>query len=206
MDPRALLARASVYSLFRKLVGRDAARLAYAREHLRLEPGQRVLDIGCGTGDILEFLPPVRYVGYDASARYIERARRRFGERGEFHCRAVDDGLPLAAGSFDLVIAHGVLHHLDDGAARTLLRVARRALRPGGRLVTFDGCFTDGQSLAARLFLSLDRGRHVRARDAYERLARSEFDHVKSFVRHDFIRLPYTHLIMECGTARPSPP
>lgn len=198
MDPRDLLARPAVYSLFRRLVGRDGARSVYAQQHLRLLPGQRVLDIGCGTGDILRHLPPVRYVGYDLSPRYIERARRWYGDRGEFHCRAVGDDLRVAEAGYDVVIAHGLLHHLDDDGARALFRVARRALRPGGRLVTFDGCFTDDQSAAARLLLSLDRGRHVRDRDAYERLARSAFEQVRSSVRSDLIRLPYTHLIMEC--------
>ncbi len=198
IDPRSLLGRPRVYSLFRWLVGRDSARSVYAREHLRVQPGQRVLDVGCGTGDILEVLPPVHYIGYDISPDYIDRARRRFGHRGEFHCRAVDDDLPVAPASFDVVIAHGLVHHLDDDGARTLFRVSRRALRPGGRLVTYDGCFTGDQSAAARLFLSMDRGRHVRERASYEALAGREFDQVRSFVHHDLIRIPYTHLIMEC--------
>ncbi|HUJ85907.1 MAG TPA: class I SAM-dependent methyltransferase [Burkholderiales bacterium] len=198
VDPRALLARPRVYSLFRRLVGRDSARLAYARDYLRARPGERVLDIGCGTGDILRYLPAVRYVGYDLSQSYIDRARERFGDRGEFHCRAVDDDLAQGEPSFDLAIAHGVLHHLDDAEAASLFRVAKRALKPGGRLVTFDGCFTHDQSLAARLFLSLDRGRHVREPEAYERLARGAFAQVRSFVRHDLIRIPYTHVILEC--------
>jgi SAM-dependent methyltransferase len=202
---RRLLAHPLVYSLFRRLVGRDSARERYAREHLRVQPGQRVLDVGCGTGEILEILPAVQYAGYDLSPDYIARARRRFGERGEFHCRAVDDDLPVTPSSVDVVIAHGVLHHLDDDQARTLFRVARRALKPGGRLVTYDGCFTPDQSAAARFVVSLDRGRHVRTREAYERLARGEFSEVRTFVRHDLVRIPYTHLIMECGTA-PLPP
>lgn len=199
MDPRSLLSRPQLYSLFRWLVGRDSARSVYAREHLRARPGQRVLDIGCGTGDILQFLPPVDYVGFDISARYIERARRRFGDRGEFHCRAVGSELLVAAADYDLVIAHGLLHHLDDEGARMLFHVSRRALKPGGRLVTFDGCLVQEQSTGARLFLYMDRGRHVRRREAYERLARAEFDIVRSFVRHDLIRIPYTHIIMECS-------
>ena len=203
---RALLSHPRVYSLFRRFVGRDAARTVYAREHLRLQPGQRVLDIGCGPGDILAFLPAVHYVGYDISEDYIARARQRFGGRGEFHCRAVDESLPVAAGSADVVIAHGLLHHLDDAQAGALFRVAKRALAPGGRMVTFDGCFAEGQSAAARLMLRLDRGRHVRTQEAYERLARAQFDEVKTFVRHDLLRIPYTHLIMECGTARPGRP
>lgn len=197
---RALLAHARVYSLFRRLVGRDASRAWYAHEHLRVQPGQHVLDLGCGPGDILEVLPEVHYVGYDINPAYIERARRRFGARGAFHCAAVNDALSPGSG-FDRVLAHGVLHHLDDAAARTLLRVARRALKPDGRLVTFDGCFAEGQRALARLFLSLDRGRHVRTREGYERLARLEFAQVTSFLRHDLLRIPYTHIIMECGTA-----
>lgn len=200
---KGLLDNALVYSLFRRFVGRDSARALYAREHLRLQPAQRVLDLGCGPGDIVQYLPAVRYVGYDINPAYIERARRRFGARAEFHCRPVDPSLHPGS-DFDVVIAHGVLHHLDDEEARTLFQVARRALKPGGRLVTLDGCYEPGQSPLARLFLRLDRGRHVRTRTAYESLARVEFDEVKSFVRHDLIRIPYTHLIMECGKARPS--
>jgi SAM-dependent methyltransferase len=201
---KSLLERPGVYSLFRRLVGRDTARSIYAREHLRLERGQRVLDLGCGPGDIVQFLPAVDYVGYDINPAYIERARRRFGDRGAFFCAPLGNELKIADQTFDVVIAHGVLHHLDDEAARALFRIARRALRPGGRLVTFDGCYAEGQPALARLALALDRGRHVRSREAYERLARSAFDEVRSFVRHDLIRIPYTHLIMECGTAPPS--
>jgi SAM-dependent methyltransferase len=198
---RSLLGRPAVYSVFRRLVGRDSARSVYAREHLRLSPGQRVLDLGCGPGDILQFLPAVDYVGYDINRSYIERARRRFGTRGKFLCATLGPELDVGTQAFDVAIAHGVLHHLDDEAVRALFRLARRALRPGGRLVTFDGCYVEGQPALARLFLSLDRGRHVRGREAYEALARSAFDEVKSFLRHDLIRIPYTHLIMECGTA-----
>ena len=203
---RRLLSDPRVYSLFRHFVGRDTARIVYAREHLRLQPGQRVLDLGCGPGDILAFLPAVRYTGYDISEDYIARARQRFGERGEFHCRAVDENLPIVPGSVDVVIAHGLLHLLDDAQAGALFRVAKRALAPGGRMVTFDGCIADGQSAVARLILRMDRGQHVRTREDYEQLAGAAFDEVKGFVRHDLLRIPYTHLIMECGTKPPNRP
>lgn len=195
---RTVLAKPGVYSLFRKLVGRDSARLAYARDYLRVQPGSRVLDIGCGTGEILRYLPDVHYVGYDISQAYIDWARKRFGDRGEFRCRAVSEDLEVAASSFDLAIAHGVVHHLDDEQAGSLFRVAKRALKPGGRLVTIDGCFADDQSLAAWCLLSLDRGRHVRDRDSYEQLARAAFGRVQTSVRNDLLRIPYTHIIMEC--------
>jgi hypothetical protein len=55
-----------------------------------------------------------------------------------------------------------------------------------------------GQAWGARLLLALDRGRHVRDQAGYEALAHSAFDHVESGLRHDLVRLPYTHLVMEC--------
>ena len=56
--------------------------------------------------------------------------------------------------------------------------------------------------LATRLALGLDRGRFVRDRQQYEDLARAHFTVLTSHLRHDLLRIPYTHLIMEC--ARPA--
>lgn len=198
MDPRRILGIPMVYSLFRKFVGRDSVRRSYAEEYIRARPGQRVLDIGCGPGDMLNYLPKVEYVGFDMDRGYIEAARQRFGTRGTFFCEPVNEGVNVQPTSFDIVIAHGVLHHLDDDEAAALFRIAHTALKPGGRLLTFDGCYADGQGALARFFVSRDRGRHVRHANDYVALARTVFDDVKPSVRHNLIRIPYTHLIMEC--------
>jgi SAM-dependent methyltransferase len=198
MDPRKLLGVPAVYSLFRKFVGRDTFRRRYADQHIRAQAGQRILDIGCGTGDILDFLPAVDYVGFDMDPDYINAARQRFGSRGTFFCEPVSEGVNVPPTSFDIVIAHGVLHHLNDDEARALFKIARSALKPGGRLLTFDGCYSDDQSWLSRFIVSRDRGQHVRSREAYEALALGIFKQVKASVHHDLIRIPYTHLIMEC--------
>lgn len=198
MDPRKLLAVPSIYSLFRKFVGRDSVRRQYAESHIRAQSGQRILDIGCGTGDILDFLPGVDYVGFDIDPAYISAARQRYGSRGTFFCEPVGEGVNVPAASFDVVIAHGILHHLDDEEVKALFKIARTAMKPGGRLLTFDGCFSDDQSWMSRFFVSRDRGRHVRRWEAYEALALTVFEHVAVTIRHDLIRIPYTHIIMEC--------
>ncbi|OGX06021.1 MAG: hypothetical protein A3G87_08400 [Omnitrophica bacterium RIFCSPLOWO2_12_FULL_50_11] len=79
MDPCKLLGVPAIYSFFRKFVGRDSVRRQYAEKYIRAQPGQRVLDIGCGTGDILDFLPDVDYVGFDMDPAYISAARQRHG-------------------------------------------------------------------------------------------------------------------------------
>ena len=169
-------------------------------EHVQPVPGEKVLDIGCGPGDILEFLPGVNYTGFDVSPEYIEAAKKRYGPRGRFWCSDVGlAAIEQERGTFDLVLATGVLHHLDDGRATKLFALAKLALCPGGRLVTYDGCFVPEQSRLTRWLLRQDRGKFVRRREEYLRLAAGCFPKVEARVRHDMLRIPYTHLVMRCS-------
>jgi len=91
-----------------------------------------------------------------------------------------------------------VVHHLDDAGAARLFQFAQRALRPGGRLITLDGCYVPGQSAVARWLLDHDRGKFVRDAAAYRQLASGEFSRVETHLRPDLLRIPYTHLIIRC--------
>lgn len=195
---RDLLARAHAYSLFARLTGAERGRRLFIERHIRPRVGDCVLDIGCGPAGILEALPAVEYHGFDLSADYIEFARKRFGDRGHFHVEAVNAELVKKYAGFDIVLAVGVVHHLSDAEALDLFRVAQAALKPGGRLVTLDGCSLKGQSLVARHLLTRDRGEHVRNEAGYVTLARQVFSQVTPTVTTDLLRIPYTHLIMEC--------
>lgn len=197
-DLRGALSSAAIYSLFTRLLIAPA-NVEIVRRYFRPFAGMRILDIGCGPSDILEFLPPdVDYQGFDASPTYIQRAQRRYGGRGKFICETVSEKTLHDPGAYDLVIAFGVVHHLDDAQSRDLFTLAHSALRKGGRLVTIDGCFVEGQSRIARALLRLDRGEFVRQEADYKRLARTVFGLIKAEVRHDLLRLPSTHLILQC--------
>ena len=195
----SLLALPGIYRFFGKLVLGDASR-AYLSEYIRPEAGMKVLDIGCGPAEILDQLPSVNYLGFDINPKYIESAQKRFGGKGRFFCGDVGlTTIDAEAGSFDLALATGVLHHLDDSYAVRLLELASKALKPGGRLVTLDGCFVPQQPKLARFVVSRDRGEFVRDANDYVKLAMQVFPQVKPFIRHDLLRIPYTHIVMECS-------
>jgi 2-polyprenyl-3-methyl-5-hydroxy-6-metoxy-1,4-benzoquinol methylase len=194
---RAVLSSPRVYDFFQNLMGARSVRRGLVHERVRAYPGYRLLDIGCGTARILDYLPEVDYWGFDPSQRYIDDATRRYGARGHFNCSMVEQTIVDHLEPFDIVIAIGVLHHLDDGQATSLMRLAWSALREGGRLVTIDPTFAGDQSVISRFLVSRDRGQNVRPAEQYRGLAGTVFLHVQGEVRHR-AWIPYTHWIMEC--------
>ncbi len=141
-----------------------------------------VLDVGCGTGAMARSFRPESYVGVDMNDRYIERARTTNpGYRFE-----VGDGrsLPFADGSFDAAVISGVIHHLDDASARSLLQETHRILVPGsGVLVMSEPVPTRKRwNLIGRLVVRLDEGDFIRPPERYLAMVHDIFG--ESAVRH----------------------
>ena len=115
---------------------------------------ERLLDVGTGTGRVLELLAPrVRQaLGVDASKAMLALARARLSGAGLAHCavRLADMyRLPLADRSFDCVVLQMVLHHAED--PQGVVREAARVLGPGGRLLVIDLAEHDRSELTAKL-------------------------------------------------------
>lgn len=196
---RSMLSNAHVYSLFQTLLGAEASRRKIVSQHVRAKPGDVVVDVGCGPAEILAMLPSgIHYHGFDLSQAYVDAARSRFPTRGTFHCADLATMPASAFPDCQIAIAIGLLHHLEDGEARSLLSCIHARLVPGGRLVTVDPAYWDVQSRAARFLVSRDRGRNVRSGDDYRRLATPVFQSVELIRRDDLLRVPYSHAILEC--------
>ena len=145
----------------------------------------------------MAYLPKgVEYYGFDGSERYIEFAKHRFGDRGEFRSQMVDELAVSNLPKIDVVIATGLVHHLEDDEARILFRTAKKALAKQGRFISIDPCYDDGQSAVAKWFIDRDRGQNVRTAEAYTLLLEREFSNTIGMVKNKRW-LPYTHFIAQ---------
>lgn len=186
----------AAYRIAQNVLGAGRTRDCIVKEILSIKPGERVLDIGCGPADILDYLPLVDYVGIDYSESYIEAAKRRFGTKGVFIATDVKNLLEIKRDGFDLVFAIGLLHHLDDTSALTLLRDVRGCLKPGGRFVALDPLIETPQNPIARFLARMDRGAFVRTLDGYQALASPSFSNVRATAKRDLLRIPYSHSVL----------
>jgi len=144
--PRAFLpamARPSLlpfYDTMSRLLG---AGPAHARLVAQADPppGGRVLEIGCGTGNVLARMwrarPDVEMVGIDPDAAALDRARTKLPGSVRLE-RGYADALPLPDAHVDRVLSSFMFHHLPPDQQPGALREVRRVLRPGGSLHLVD--------------------------------------------------------------------
>lgn len=133
---RAWLEQQAAHPFIREVGERSA-------EALDLRDGQRVLDVGCGTGVFLPVIAAAvgrdgRVVGLDHSEAFLREARIRIADQGLEAVVSLVSGdahrLPFDDDSFDAAHTERVLMHLDDPDAA--IRELRRVVRPGGRVVS----------------------------------------------------------------------
>lgn len=181
---RAVLNHPSLYILFGRLMGLSQKYQAYINRYIQPFSGMKILDIGCGPGAILDFLPEsVDYTGFDINASYIAYARKKYGHRAAFHNQRVSNMTMAAlARSFDVVLADGLLHHLSIEESKVFFQLSRQALKPDGFLLTIDPAFVENQKPIDRWITRTDRGQHVRYPAEYKKMAESCFPEVDAHI------------------------
>lgn len=132
-----------LYDPFTRLIGIESAQRKLAHE-AELESADRVLEIGCGTGNLALLVkrmrPQLEVVGLDPDPKALARAGRKARRAGLTLKldRGFADELPYPDGSFDRVLSSLMFHHLEAELRAPSLREVVRVLRPGGSLHLMD--------------------------------------------------------------------
>ena len=141
---RSLFSLPAFYRSVRRLMGVPGLYDALIREYVRPRPGDRILDIGCGPGDVMLRLaaarPSARITAIDGSSAMLELARQAVHSAGQQQrvtlLQGYVPGLPLEERSFDAVLSKDLLHHLPD--PMVLWSEARRLGRRGAAIYVMD--------------------------------------------------------------------
>jgi ubiquinone/menaquinone biosynthesis C-methylase UbiE len=144
-----------------------------------LADGLRVLEIGCGTGNVTvrakRAAPGTDMIGLDPDPLALSRAQRKArGLAGIRFERGYAQELPFADGEFDRALSSMMLHHLDEDVKAAALAEVHRVLRPGGRLHIVDiGGHTTAHHGLAALWMKDNPHAAGNLGDAIPRLLRS---------------------------------
>ena len=140
------------------------ATLGETLSRFKLQAGESLLDVGCGTGLLLKALwdsmPETHLSGADPSAEMLEEARKRLGE-AVFLKQSPAESLAFPDQAFDVVVSTNSFHYFRQPLAA--LKEIRRVLRPSGRIVITDWCDDYLTSWLCDRFLRLFNRGHFRA-------------------------------------------
>ena len=175
-----------IYNLVQLVAGAKMYRTTMVRDYIKPFDGCKILDIGCGTGEyvnhIRQHTHDFEYYGFDGEGVYIDYGKKLFEGQSNIHFyhKILTDDTVKEFNNFDIVIATGVMHHLDDAIVLSMLQSAKLALKPNGRLITYDPGKFDDMNGFEKFFVKYDRGRSIRFEKDYAGLVKKVFSNYKS--------------------------
>jgi len=166
-----------------------------------------VLDFGCGTGVYSEKFTNSLYIGIDPLESCITRARTKYGESQTRKFIVGDEAklFDFTDARFDLIIAMGVLHHMEDRKASIFLEEAIRLLNMNGKLVCLEPLYFEGQSRSARFMVSQDRGKFARNEAGYKGLFPGGIEGIAMERKLGLLRIPYDQVAIKYTSTKAAP-
>ena len=106
-----LLSNVHVYSFVQRIFSATQFRKDIIKKII-IKKKTKILDIGCGPAEILNYLPKVEYYGYDINPIYISYAKKKYKSKGTFFCKKFNRADTKRLPKFDYILLFGFLHHL----------------------------------------------------------------------------------------------
>lgn len=161
------------------------------RAHFLCFHGEKILDLGCGTGEFSKMYPKEVYIGLDIDPLLITYAKKKYDK--EF---IVGDAalLPFQDNSFQKILVVGVFHHLTDQNVKLAIQEIKRVLVSRGELLIMED--TKSNRTLTKILHFLDRGEFIRAREDWKKIFESAFRIKENFTFQSGLSF-YTAMIME---------
>jgi ubiquinone/menaquinone biosynthesis C-methylase UbiE len=190
---------AKLYELFQFGVARRGTSEIIRNQVLKPYAVKKVLDFGCGIGYHSKEFVNSEYLGIEPLSDCVNKANRMFKNSGNNFIVGDHESLKsINDSSYDLIIALGVLHHINNSIFDEFIKESHRILKSGGRLTTFDPVYHQGQSKISKWIVSRDRGNWVRTEESYLDPIQKIYKKAPSTrVYSNLLRIPYDHLAIE---------
>ena len=147
--------------------GVDEAKLSAIRNFRSDYSGQKVLDLGCGPGNMARLFSGADYTGVDINEKYIVAARKRYPQLNFI----AGDGTRMEwKDGFDIILINSLLHHLDDNQVAEILLKSAAALTRTGKIIIQEPLIPGKKEWCHRLMMHLDRGNYFRSLADWKRL------------------------------------
>lgn len=151
------------------------------KKALKEKKGDKVLDIGCGTGEFSPLFDANFYCGIDISPDYISYAGKN--NKGEFKVMDATN-IDFPDQSFDFILIMAVLHHLNDEDSNKVIKEAKRVLKPNGQiLIMEDAKIPRLENKMVRFAQKFDKGEFIRTPENYKKIIEP---HLKSLKESEF--------------------
>jgi SAM-dependent methyltransferase len=157
-----------------------------------------ILDIGCGTADILESIPNNYYYGFDISKNYINYAKNKFlNNSHHFFAEKFNQKAIKKLPKFDFVILFGILHHLSNIEINDLFFNVKKVLKKSGVILIVDPVLIKKQNFISKLLIKLDRGKNIKNFNEYNKTLKKHFKKITYKITHQKF-IPYTWYSAAC--------
>jgi len=153
----------------------------------KINYNDRVLDLGCGTGEFSVFFKDYSYTGIDIESNYIDFAKNNY--TGKFEIMDASK-MSFPDDFFDLIIVLGVFHHISDEICLKIFKEMKRVVKRNGRILIMEDLDPESRiDMLGNLLRKLDKGDFIRKEKEYVNLISNTLDIKNTFsVRSGFLK------------------
>lgn len=189
---KTILNNPIIYHLSQKIFLADNFRKKLLQK-LLTKKNLDILDVGCGPGNMINYLSFNKYYGFDTDKKYIKYARNKY-QSCNFFCEKFTKSSLKKINKVDVVILFGILHHIPDNEVLKLIDILSLSLKKNSKIITLDPVYVKKQNKIAKFLIDNDRGAFVRTSRGYLDLLKKK-GITFSYKVYDQKIVPYTYIV-----------